>query len=705
MKNKVNQTTKIQTTVAVKRPGFASLIAVTIFLGAFLLFQVQPLIGRFLLPWFGGSPEVWTTCMLFFQLFLLAGYGWAHLCIRFLTPRRQSLVQIGLLVIAAVTLSVVPADSLKPAPTDNPILKILLICAASVGLPYFLLSTTGPVLQSWFAKLLPGQSPYRLYALSNAGSLLALVSFPLFFEPYFTRLAIAKFWSAGFLIYAGLYAAAALLQWRSAPAADASVGPESLKPAPKITRSLFWLWIALPACASVELLAVTTKITQDIAVVPFLWIVPLSLYLLSFIICFDHPRWYVRPVFLILFMAGIIGVIIAINLGEHLNTATMVGLYLAMLFFCSMVCHGELFRLRPESSQLTAYYLAISTGGAIGGILVAVIAPLIFRVYHELHLGLLASAAAVMMAQQGLKPDQQKRRRIWVMALVLVGAVGIVFQGRKSVKDQTAIINVRNFFGVLTVWEEAPHIPEDHKLLLQHGTTFHGLQFQAPDKKLLPTSYYSPTSGVGLLLESMPKQDHRRIGIVGLGVGTIAIYGKPTDQICFYEINPEVERLARRYFTYLSESKAEIQILLGDARLTLENQPPQNYDVLVLDAFNSDSVPVHLLTKEAIEIYQKHLNSDGVLAFHISSNYLHLEKVVWRMAEEYHLHSVYIEGEIDPQSGSVFSDWILLSRNPAMLATPQITRAISTQLPDSSGVDLWTDDHINLLQILKKKVE
>jgi hypothetical protein len=325
--------------------------------------------------------------------------------------------------------------------------------------------------------------------------------------------------------------------------------------------------------------------------------------------------------------------------------------------------------------------------------------------FTALHLGLLASAAVVMMAQQGLKPDQQKRRRIWVTALVFVGAMGIVFQGRKSVKDQTAIINVRNFFGVLTVWEEAPQIPEDHKLLLQHGTTFHGLQFQAPVKKLLPTSYYSPTSGIGLLLESMPKQDHRRIGIVGLGVGTIAIYGKPTDSICFYEINPEVERLARRYFTYLSESKADIRILLGDARLTLENQPPQNYDVLVLDAFNSDSVPVHLLTKEAIEIYLKHLDSDGVLAFHISSNYLNLAKVVWRMAEEYHLHSVFIEGEINPQSGTVFSDWILLSRNPAMLATPQITRAISTQTPDSSGVNLWTDDHMNLLQILKPRVQ
>ncbi|HML76074.1 MAG TPA: fused MFS/spermidine synthase [Anaerohalosphaeraceae bacterium] len=690
---------------AVRRPGFAALIAVTIFLGAFLLFQVQPLVGRFLLPWFGGSPEVWTTCMLFFQLFLLAGYGWAHLCIRFLTPRRQSLAQIGLLVIAAVTLSVVPADSLKPSPTDNPILKILLICAASVGLPYFLLSTTGPVLQSWFARLLPGQSPYRLYALSNAGSLLALVSFPFFFEPHFTRLAIGRFWSAGFLVYAGLYAAVAMIQWKSSPAATLASKSEPLKPAAKISRSLFWLWIALPACASVELLAVTTKITQDIAVIPFLWIAPLSLYLLSFIICFDHPRWYVRPVFLILFMAGIIGVIIARNFEENLGVGTLIGLYLAMLFFCSMVCHGELFRLRPESSHLTAYYLAISAGGAIGGILVAVVAPLIFRVYHELHLGLLASAAVVMMAQQGLKSDQHKRRRIWVTALVIVGAIGIVFQGRKSVKDQTAIVNARNFFGVLTVWEEAPQDPKLHKLLLQHGTTFHGLQFQAPAKKLLPTAYYSPTSGIGRLLDSMPKQDHRRIGIVGLGVGTIAIYGKPTDQICFYEINPEVERLARKYFTYLSASKANVQILLGDARLTLENQPPQQYDVLVLDAFSSDSVPVHLLTKEALEIYLKQLGDDGVLAFHISSNHLNLKKVVWRLAEEFQLHSAWIECDENPQSGTLSSDWILLSRNAAILDTPAIVEAANPPITDDSRVDLWTDDHMNLLQILKKKDE
>ena len=344
------------------------------------------------------------------------------------------------------------------------------------------------------------------------------------------------------------------------------------------------------------------------------------LYLLSFILCFDHPRWYIRPVFLSLFIAGIFGVIVARNMEKDIHVSLLIALYSAMLFFCSMVCHGELYRLRPHTGHITTYYLAISAGGALGGIFVAVIAPLFFKVYHELHLGLLASAAVVLMAQTGLSHAAQKRRPYWVGALVAVGLAGIFFQGRKTTDNQTAIDHCRNFFGVLTVWEESPRKPQMHKLLLQHGTTFHGLQFQDPAKKLLPTAYYSPRSGIGLYLQNMARQDNRRIGIVGLGVGTIAIYGQPSDVIVFYEINPQVEMMARQYFSYLSQSKANIEIVLGDARLSMENEPPQKYDVLILDAFSSDSVPIHLLTKEAFEIYLKHLADDGVLAFHISTH-------------------------------------------------------------------------------------
>jgi hypothetical protein len=682
--------------------GIIALYAITIFLGAFLLFGVQPLIGRFLLPWFGGMPEVWTTCMLFFQIFLLAGYAWSHLSIRYFSPRLQVIGQVLLLAIAAVTLSVTPADSLKPSGADNPILKILIICTICVGLPYFLLSTTGPLMQAWFTRMTGGKAPWRFYALGNAGSLLALLCFPLVLEPHFTRAMLAKAWSAGFLIYATFYAVTAIFMWKDSLWISR---PDILSTAKTRTESLGWktvvLWLALPACASVELLAITTKITQDIAVIPFLWIGPLCLYLLSFILCFDHPRWYIRPVFVSLFIVGIIGVIFARNMEKDIPVGLLIGLYASMLFFCSMVCHGELYRLRPQTQHVTAYYLTISAGGALGGIFVAVIAPLLFKVYHELHLGLLASAAVVLMAQKGLSSAARKRRPLWVAALLIVGLAGIFFQVRRTTDNQTEIDHCRNFFGVLTVWEEAPQKPQMHKLLLQHGTTFHGLQFQDPAKKLLPTAYYSPESGIGLYLQNMIRQDNRRIGIVGLGVGTIAIYGKPSDVIRFYEINPQVEMMARHYFSYLSQSKAHIEIVSGDARLSMENEPPQKYDVLVLDAFSSDAVPIHLLTREAFEIYLKHLADGGVLAFHISTMHLNLHSVIWKAAEHLGLSSVWIENDENPETGTLASDWILLARNAEPLNIPSIQNAASQPNKVRIDTSLWTDDYINLLQILK----
>jgi len=534
-------------------------------------------------------------------------------------------------------------------------------------------------------------------------SLLALICFPLVFEPHFARAAIAKLWSAGFLGYAAFYILTALSMWKGAAKSSPLQRP---LPTTSTTENPGWktitLWLALPACASVELLSVTTKISQDIAVIPFLWILPLCLYLLSFILCFDHPRWYIRPVFISLFIAGILGVIIARNMEKDISVGLLIGLYSAMLFFCSMVCHGELYRLRPQTEYVTTYYLTISAGGALGGIFVAVIAPLLFNVYHELHLGLLASAAVVLMAQQGLSASAQKRRPLWIAALLTVGIIGIFFEGSITVDKQTAIDHRRNFFGVLSIWEQDTQDPLMHKLLLMHGTTFHGLQFQEPAKKLLPTAYYSPKSGIGLTLQNMTRQDNRRIGIVGLGVGTIAIYGQPSDVIRFYEINPQVQMMARQYFSYLSQSKASIEIVLGDARLSMENEPPQKYDVLVVDAFSSDSVPIHLLTQEAFEIYLKHLADDGgVLAFHISTMHLNLHSVVWKAAEHLGLSSVWIENDELQEQGILASDWILLSRDPATLNNPAIQTAASSPEKQKIDVSLWTDDYMNLLQILK----
>jgi hypothetical protein len=683
--------------------GIGLVFAVTIFLGAFLLFQVQPLIGRFLLPWFGGSPEVWTTCMLFFQVFLLAGYAYAHLLVRLNNTRFRIIIHIGLLVFSLLFLPILPKDIFKPITDNNPILQILLICSVTVGLPYVLLAATSPLIQTWFSRVFPSRNPYRLYALSNTGSLLALISFPFVFEPWLSRVQTVYLWSIAFAVFAVLCAIAVWLGKGHPAPAQSIINPEPEEKAHKPSVSVWWLWLALPAAASVELLAVTNKITQDIAVIPFLWILPLALYLLSFIICFEHQRWYKRWLFVPLFILGIIGVIYArMTEQSMMNIRMLIGFYVFMLFSCCMVCHGELYRLRPAPKYLTSYYLMIAAGGAIGGFFVAVICPLVFNVYIELYLGLLGGVLFLLLAQKDIPAAQRKRRPYWIAAMALVALTGIFFMGQRSTDNQRAISNNRNFFGVLTIWEEAWNSPDEHKLLMQHGTTFHGLQFQLRDKKHIPTAYYAPDSGVGVTLQNLPRQENRRIGIVGLGVGTIAIYGRETDTIRFYEINPEVERLARQHFTYLEDSEAAVEVVLGDARLTMENEPPQHYDVLVVDAFSSDAVPVHLLTAEAMEIYLKHLADDGVLAFHISTLHLDLHSVVWKLAEHFGLETSWIESFEDSTEGALASDWILLSRDGSFLNSSAIDKAESSPNRRRKEVMLWTDDHINVLEILKK---
>lgn len=677
--------------------------AAAVGIGAFLLFQVQPLFGRFLTPWFGGTPEVWTACMLFFQLLLLAGYAYAHALSR-LPARLQAFLHLLLLLAAAfLAFRIIPSAALKPTPETNPVIQILWICFVCIGLPYFILSSTGPLLQSWICRIKPDFIPYRLYALSNAGSLLALLSYPFLFETFLTRRQQAQFWSYSFLFYAVFSTICALnvfLNHTSSP--NPQKNKTEKPPTASPTILTYFLWISLPAVASTLLLAVTEKVTQDIAVVPFLWILPLSIYLLSFIICFDNPKWYKRPVFLALFILSILGIIIARIIEEKdPNIALIIGLYAFLLFCCCMVCHGELYALRPHPRFLTSYYLLIAAGGALGGVFVSILAPLLFKTYIELHLAVLTAVILVVIT------DRQyilgRRRKIaYIAALTIVGLAGILLIGRRTTQNQRAIDHARNFFGVLTVWEDDWNDPLLHKRLLQHGTTFHGLQFQHPDKRSLPTAYYGFTSGIGLLIRSQP-QHHppRRIGVIGLGVGTIAYYGREGDVIRFYEINPDVERLARKYFTYLSNSQADIQIILGDGRLSLENEPPQNFDILVLDAFSSDAVPVHLLTKEAMEIYLKHLKPDGVLAFHLSSIHLDLVQVVRKLAEHFRLHVLWLETYADEQWGALASDWLLLSASKEPLEAPLLQAAASSFAEPTASIDLWTDEHIHLLQILK----
>jgi len=674
-----------------------------IFVGAFLLFQVQPLIGRYIIPWFGGTPEVWTVCMLFFQALLLGGYAYAHLSVSRLRPRLQSAVHLALLVAAVVLLPIIPSQVQKPDPSGNPTLQILLLLLVCVGGPYFVLSATGPLLQGWFVRTTQGRSPYPLYALSNAGSLLGLLTYPFLIEPYLTRRSQGTIWSGGLILFAVLCGLCALRVWRiRAPEVLKTEGAPSdrAKPqAPPIARRA--LWFALTAAASIELLAVTNKISQDIAAVPLLWIVPLGLYLLSFIICFHHQRWYLRAVFVPLFVASLIALGFAKGYAEDLSGAQQIWIHCAAFFACCMVCHGELFRSRPHPKHLTGYYLTIAAGAATGGFFVAVIAPLIFNAYLELYLALLLVCLVLVLNEKAPAFHRGGRRWIYTGLILVVGCAGIFAQGRSGDEDETRILALRNFFGVLTLWENDRADPNMHRYVLQHGTTFHGLQFVDPHRRLLPTAYYGPQSGVGLAVWRLRPQRPTRVGVVGLGVGTLAAYGKDGDVMIFYEINPEVTRLAWERFTYLSSTRAEVGVIEGDGRLSLERQDTQGFDLLVLDAFTSDAVPLHLLTVEAFETYLRHLRPEGVIAVHVSTVHLELQGVVWRLAEHFNLERAWIEGDEDESMGVFASDWILLTRDRELLSRPLVRRAATPPKASWNRVDLWTDDRVNLLQILR----
>jgi len=682
------------------RHGKTIIFALTAFWGAFLLFQVQPLIGKFILPWFGGGPEVWTTCMLFFQVLLLGGYAYAHLVVRRLSFRRQAVVHIVIVLAAMAALPITPRAGWRPESLDYPVLRIMLLAAACVGLPYFVLSATAPLVQRWFSAANRGASPYWLYVCSNAGSLIALVSYPFVMEPAFTRQVQALVWSFGLMVFSVLVIYCALQLWRY-PASGGTLsvgeGAPDAESTPALGRRL--LWLALPAAASVELLAVTNKICQDVAVIPFLWVAPLSLYLLSFIICFQGEKWYRRRLFVGLFILAIGGAALAWVYEEKLSVVQQIGVYLVLLMACCMVCHGELFRLRPGAGRLTGYYLMIALGGAAGGFFVAVVAPIIFNTYRELHVGILASCLFALLADEKLA-GRRWRRLLWVVIILIAGVASVFVQSRRGDTYETAVLNYRNFFGVLTIWERDRDYPEHHRFVLQHGTTCHGFQFVAPEKHLLPTTYYGPESGVGLAVDYFGREN-RRIGVVGLGVGTIAAYAREGDYVRFYEINPEVEHIARTRFSYLGECPAKVDVILGDARLSMEAEAPQKFDVLALDAFNGDAVPVHLLTKEAFEIYLRHLKRDGVIAVHVSSQHLNLERVVWKAADDLKIGSAWIEDVDDDDVGVLASDWVLLTKNEQFLSDGSITAAASEREGDVDNIRLWTDDYINLFQILR----
>ena len=693
-----------------------------VFLSAFLAFQVQLIVGKYILPWFGGSPSVWNTCLLVFQVLLLCGYGYSHLLSRRFSARTQCLVHLSLLILSLIVLSlparewrtpITPGVEWRPGFNANPIGQVIRVLLAAVGLPFFLLSTTGPLLQVWFSRS-QSQSPYRLYALSNAGSLLGLISYPFLIE----RLRLqsqAWMWSfcyVMFLVVCGMCA------WRFGHSGDEKVeaiqwtSSDSVRP-----RYRLLLWLALASCGAAMLVATTNLICQEVAVIPLLWVLPLCLYLLSFILAFDADRWYRRGVFHLLYAAAFILALFALSKGTAMAIVPQIGIYCLALFAVCMVCHGELALSRPDRSQLSVFYLAIAAGGALGSALVVLVAPHVFRQIWEFHLALLVCGALLLIVA-AIDPGSWFYRRGIYRAAMAVAIVLLTLQGYRfrtswiaQQEQRTTVLRERNFFGVKSIQEDRIAI------WLKHGQTSHGVQLKDPALRDEPTLYYKRLSGIGLLLDRYPrpadnrgKPAHLRVGVIGMGAATLAAYGRPGDYFRFYEIDPQVVSFsvdpqvlgfsARRapIFTFLQDSRATVDIAMGDARLSLEKEAAkgdlQQFDILALDAFSSDSIPVHLLTSEAVALYLRHLSGpDAVLAFHLSNRALDLRPVVAGLSREYHLSAVEVH-----QTGS--SDWVLACANPQIL---DVAAKYSQPLPADGLTPLWTDDYSNLFQVLRKK--
>jgi MFS family permease len=663
--------------------------AVTIFLSAFLLFLVQPVLAKQVLPWFGGTAIVWTTCMVFFQLVLLLGYAYAHALARWLAGPRQAVLHVALLALSLAFLPMVPAPAWKPAGGDNPVAGLLLLLFATVGLPYFLLSSTSPLVQSWFARERPGVSPYRLFALSNLASMLALLGYPFAFEPRLANRAQSWAWSAG---YVAFVACCAALAWRARalpPLAHAQdEGPE---PAP--TARQWGLWLVLAALGSATLLAVTNHLTQNISSIPLLWVFPLAVYLLTFILCFEGRDWY-RP--------GLYGASLAWTLAVmawfladrrlQFDLTWQVVVFLVGLYFVCMFCHGEIARRRPGPRHLTQFYLVVSLGGVVGGALVGFVAPVTLPGYLELDIALVA--VGIMAVAINVQRPWPAVAGLSAVAAFVAGAVAYHVY---TFTEDTLHIE-RNYYGVLRVKEGQtdPNDPQTRYRSLVHGAILHGEQYLGEKYRHAATTYYQVSSGIGrtlLAFEGRPI----KVGIIGLGAGSLAVYEDGDDTYRFYDINPAVVRIAHTYFTYLADAPGKTEIVLGDARLSLEREPAQGFDVLAIDAFTGDAIPVHLLTVEAVGEYLRHMKPHGVIAFHVSNRFLDLKPVLLAIADYHHLEYAYLHEKADDRTTS---DWVLLTRDKTFLLRPTIVEATEPVAPEPSW-RLWTDDFNNLLQVFR----
>ncbi len=710
-----------------------ALFTFAIFLGSALLFLVQPLVAKLILPRFGGAPAVWTACLLFFQASLLLGYLYAHAGSK-LAPRVQAAIHVALIALAVISLPFALPSGIGALGSANPTLAVLGILARCIGLPFLLVSAGAPMLQRWFSKTDDPQArdPYFLYAASNVGSMLGLLSYPFLLEPALTLKDQSRLWTYGYiaLIFAiGITAFIALR--RPSPERDDQEAPEP-RPNPRP-----WLWIVLGAVPASLLTGVTNYVTSNVAPIPLLWVVPLALYLLTFILAFARrplttsakiARWL--PI-----VATPLALVLVLEATQPL--VPMLAFHLVVFFMAAWMCHSRLVESRPDARHLTSFYLYMSLGGVIGGAFNALLAPVIFRSLAEYPIAIVCALL--------LRPPSKDggiKRADWVYPLALAALTfGLVFVSRQiglagttkgtmiaigipvilafvagetplryglamgavlfvsnlantASTGQIAFID-RSFFGVHRVEDDGTSFS------LVHGTTRHGRQFKAPDLRDTPLTYYSRSGPIGRVFDYYAKhQPLHDVALVGMGVGTLSIYGEPGERMTYFEIDPVVDRIAHdtRFFTYLRDSKAQVDTVLGDARLTLAEAPDNHYDLIVLDAFSSDAIPVHLLTREAVQAYLTKLRPGGLLAFHISNNYLDLQPVLTNVAGSLGLIAYFDNDEETSEPGKEASTWLVMGRNQADLR-PAIGWEATTPDPNAR---VWTDDFSNILSAFKR---
>jgi hypothetical protein len=680
-------------------PRLSLLFASTIFSGSFLLFLIQPIIAKELLPQFGGSASVWLTCLVFFQSALLLGYAGADRFASAVPARLQIVLVVVVVLAAAATLPIVPAVRGGPAHgglgDHHPALGVLAALAVTAGLPYVLVSATTPVVQSWYARTLTGRSPYGLFALSNLASMLALFGYPLILEPWVGTHWQAYGWSTAYFVWAALMVACAVAARRGGDQA-APVPAHSSTPVPTASRQGEWL--LLSGLGSWLLLALTRHLTRDVAAIPLLWIMPLAVYLLTFIVAFSNRRW---PSARALTLCGIAALLLYAGFtawsswpgadDNDLPIAAQIGVFCVVLAGTCLLCNGGLALSRPAPQHLTRFYLTLSLGGAAGAVLIGIVAPAVMNVDFDLEIGMLACALLVLWQ------TRRQHRAVVILsavtAVLVLAAAGLVVQ---QFYDGT-VLGRRNFYGTLRVYDWNQD-GAGRARSLANGVITHGTQYLAPALARRPTEYYGDASGIGHAMAALQRDPApRRIGVIGLGAGTLAAYGRAGDVMRFYEINPQVIDIAQHEFTYLRDSAARVEVALGDARLSLAAEPPQRFDVLVIDAFTGDAIPVHLLTVEAFDLYLRHLQPHGIIAFHVSNLYLNLVPVVQRLAQARQLATRLVEADQEDDFNTS-SAWVLVSPDPKRLAVPEIV-AVSQAIA-TNATRLWTDDFSDLLPFL-----